>query len=645
MKNYPLVSYIIPNFNQAKYLYEAISSILLSYSGPKEIIIIDDCSTDPTTSRRLNELTSKFPFVKLMQNERNKGLSKTRNAGLAACVGDYVQFLDADDLLFPHKIDFQIQHFRFGNNLDISITDYLLCDETLSEFTPLEPNIGKYNLSLDDFLFQWERGLTIPIHSALFRRSALSDVRFNETLSAKEDWLFWCTQLIHYKRIAYLNIWGAAYRQHEQAMTKKNVSEMSKMWLKSASLIAEQLEDKEAFLAAADEWYHTHYEYAIKEQENLEKKKHNKDHKPETKPFVLPTIKPDNASNKKTFSVIIPIYNHFEYLNQCLQSVLDQTFENYEIICVDDHSPDSRVQEALKQFRANIPNLKVIFNEANLGISASFNRAIEIAEGEFIAFLDCDDYLSKEALEQINQQINENPEVDYFFTDKIDVDESNRFIRRANYGGYPDIRPSGDIADDLLDGMVASHLKVIRKAAIVAAGKFNPELDGVQDYDLALRIAGKGKLQYVNKPLYYHRQHLSSVTTSDSIRQFRNQNIARRAACDQWYPKAVNPGELLTAYVPAIAKGKNINLEELKARKIRTFTPKDFTRSEAKDAVKQGYMCILDTRGETLGKWAYLLRDYNSYFDLIIIDDPQIAIFLIGYLWNYDIIKFIPKSQ
>jgi glycosyltransferase involved in cell wall biosynthesis len=645
MKNHPLVSYIIPNFNQAKYLYEAVSSILLSYSGPKEIIVIDDCSTDPTTPRRLNELISKFPFIKLMHNERNKGLSRTRNAGLAACEGDYVQFLDADDLLFPHKIDFQIQHFWFGNNLDISITDYLLCDETLSEFTPLEPNIGKYNLSLDDFLFQWERGLTIPIHSALFKRSALSNVRFNETLSAKEDWLFWCTQLIHHKRIAYLNIFGAAYRQHEQAMTKKNVSEMSKMWLKSASLIAEQLEDKEAFLAAADDWYHTHYEYAIKEQENIEKKKHNEDHNPETKPLVLPTVKPHNTSNKKTFSVIIPIYNHFEYLNQCLQSVFDQTFEDYEIICVDDHSPDPRVQEALEQLRANTPNVKVIFNEANLGISASFNRAIEIAEGEFIAFLDCDDYLSKEALEQIDQKIIENPEVDYFFTDKIDVDESNRFIRRANYGGYPDIRPSGDIADDLLDGMVASHLKVIRKAAIVAAGKFNPELDGVQDYDLALRIAGKGKLQYVNKPLYYHRQHFTSVTSSDSIRQFRNQNIARRAACDQWYPKAGNPGELLTAYVPAITEGKNINLEELEAHKIRTFMPKNFTQSEVKDAVKQGYMCILDTRGETLGKWAYLLRDYNSYFDLIIIDDPQIAIFLIGYLWDYHIIKFIPKSQ
>jgi len=107
----------------------------------------------------------------------------------------------------------------------------------------------------------------------------------------------------------------------------------------------------------------------------------------------------------------------------------------------------------------------------------------------------------------------------------------------------------------------------------------------------------------------------------------------------------VNPGELLTAYEPAIIEGKNINLEELEANKIRTFAPKNFTRSEVKDAVKQGYLCILDTRGETLGKWAYLLRDYNSYFDLIIIDDPQIAIFLIGYLWDYRIIKFIPKSQ
>jgi glycosyltransferase involved in cell wall biosynthesis len=580
-----------------------------------------------------------------MHNEHNQGLSRTRNTGLAACEGEYVQFLDADDLLFPHKTDFQIRHFWFGNDLDISITDFLLCDETLSEFTPLEPNIGKYNLSLDDFLFQWERGLTIPIHSALFKRSALSDVRFNETLSAKEDWLFWCTQLIHHKRIAYLNIWGAAYRQHEQAMTKKNVSEMSKMWLKSASLIAEQLEDKEAFLAASDEWYHTHYEYAIKEQENIEKKKRSEDHKPETEPFVLPTVKPHNSLSKKTFSVIIPIYNHFEYLNQCLQSVFDQTFENYEIICVDDHSPDPRVREALEQLRKNIPNVKVIFNEANLGISASFNRAIEIAEGDFLAFLDCDDYISQEALEEIDQQIKENPDLDYFFTDKIDVDESDRFLRRANYGGYPDIRPSGDVANDLLDGMVASHLKVIRKAAIISVGGFNPALDGVQDYDLALRIAGRGKLKYFNAPLYYHRQHTSSVTSSDSIRQFRNQNIARRAACDQWYPKAVPPAEALTVYLQAVTTGKIFTLEELETSKIGIFTPKNFTRSDVKDRVRQGYVCILDTRGEALGKWAYLLRDYNSYFDLILMDDPQIAIFLIGYLWDYQIIKFMPKSQ
>jgi len=93
----------------------------------------------------------------------------------------------------------------------------------------------------------------------------------------------------------------------------------------------------------------------------------------------------------------------------------------------------------------------------------------------------------------------------------------------------------------------------------------------------------------------------------------------------------------------------NINLEELEAHKIRTFTTENFTRSEVKEAVKQGYMCILDTRGETLGKWAYLLRDYNSYFDLIIVDDPQIAVFLLGYLWDYKILKvfsrMITKSE
>ena len=110
--------------------------------------------------------------------------------------------------------------------------------------------------------------------------------------------------------------------------------------------------------------------------------------------------------------------------------------------------------------------------------------------------------------------------------------------------------------------MVASHLKVIRKAAIIAAGKFNTELDGVQDYDLALRIAGKGKLRYVNKPLYYHRQHLSSVTSSDSIQQFRNQNIARKAACDQWSTKAVNTEEALKEYLKSITTGTIVTFEE-----------------------------------------------------------------------------------
>ena len=111
------------------------------------------------------------------------------------------------------------------------------------------------------------------------------------------------------------------------------------------------------------------------------------------------------------------------------------------------------MRDALEQLRANIINLKIIFNEANLGISASLNRAIEIAEGEFIAFVDCDDYISQDALEKIHKQIKDYPEVDYFFTDRIDIDETNRFIRQANYGGYPDIRPSGDIADDLLCGV------------------------------------------------------------------------------------------------------------------------------------------------------------------------------------------------
>jgi glycosyltransferase involved in cell wall biosynthesis len=624
---------------------------MLSYKGPKEIFVIDDCSTETSNGRRLEEIERVFPIVNVIRHKKNKGLSATRNTGLDLCSGEYIQFLDADDLLFPGKVDSQISHLTLGNELDVSVNEFMLCDETLSEFNIIEPSIGTYEFTLDDFLYKWERGFSIPIHSALFKREVFSEIRFDESLTAKEDWLFWCTQSIKKKRIAFLDLYGALYRQHKTAMTKNRISEMGRMWIKSSLLIDNLLGSNDnTFLSSALSWYHIHYEKIPPQLSQVETGSlTNPDHaeKNISTPLNL-DLKPNNKLStveKKYFSFVIPVYDHYDYLSRCFKSICDQTFADYEIICVDDNSSDVRVKEFLNSLARDFPIIKVIFNENNFGISTTINRGIEEAQGDFIVFLDCDDYISSNALAEVVMYLRKQPNIDYLFSDKIDVDENDQFIRKAVYGGYPNIHRSNDIKNDLLDGMVASHLKVIRKSKIIEVGGCDPMLEGVQDYDLALRIAETGKFKYINKPLYYHRQHTNSVTKADTISQFRKENVARRKICDRWYTKNEDPRNITNSMLEQITENHPITSAYLENTKVILFTPKNYSLPQIKFQVRSGCICIFDARGEPLSDWAYFLREYNSYFDLILTSDPKVFMFLIGYLWDYQIIKLIPEDS
>ena len=111
--------------------------------------------------------------------------------------------------------------------------------------------------------------------------------------------------------------------------------------------------------------------------------------------------------------------------------------------------------------------------------------------------------------------------------------------------------------------MVASHLKVIRREKIIDVGGLSDSLDGVQDYDLALKILGIGKFRYINKPLYYHRQHAFSVTTTQTVAQFRKENIARRNYCEKVYKKKFDTCEGVNYYKKCIYSGQELSPDKL----------------------------------------------------------------------------------
>ncbi len=111
---------------------------------------------------------------------------------------------------------------------------------------------------------------------------------------------------------------------------------------------------------------------------------------------------------RKSFSIIIPIYNVEKYLADCLESILSQSYQNYEIICVNDASTDNSL-EILSHYAKKTNKIRIINNERNEGLSVSRNKALKIAQGEYILFVDSDDYISKDALQILEKALQENP--------------------------------------------------------------------------------------------------------------------------------------------------------------------------------------------------------------------------------------------
>lgn len=643
----PKVSVIIPCYDQGAYLDDAVSSCVEAYGGPLEIIVVDDGSTDPRMDGQLAGLSVPPRAELRIVRQANGGLAHARNVGLRRSSGELVQFLDADDLLVRNKLEHQLRHLRLDPSVDVSVSDYYTSDESRTKLVPPPSSIAPFALSLEDFLFRWERGFSIPIHAALFRRRVFREEEpFPEHHRAKEDWLFWVRLKLRDVRLGYLPLRLCVYRLHGENMTASS-ARMGLDWIKAASRIDSWLAGRHPdFLEASLRWYFEWYLTRARSRPRPPARKAlapATEDPPATARSRAPRLRAD------AISVVVPIFNHAGYLRRCVLSVRDQTVAPREIVCVDDGSTDPAVRPILEALAAEIPELKVRFLERNVGIAAAQNLAVELAEGEFVAFLDCDDFLPPEALERMEVQRRLHPGVDYFFTDRLEVDAGGRLLRRAAYGGYPN-RPDLDRVshrDNLLDAMIASHLKVIRRSKILEVGGFDGATSGVQDWDLALKISECGELHYVPEALYVHRVHGASVTLGQQARMYRLTNQVRRRHQAIRTRRDVAPGSrdpLEDVHLLAEADAASGELgrwrrsprdgawqhEVLGTTVVRRAgSPRAaFLRWAASRAT----CFLLDRRASrrTLG----FLREFNSYFDAIVCADEAQWTALHGCVWS-----------
>jgi glycosyltransferase involved in cell wall biosynthesis len=207
------------------------------------------------------------------------------------------------------------------------------------------------------------------------------------------------------------------------------------------------------------------------------------------------------------FSIVVPVYNvEARWLEKAIASVRAQIYSNWELCIADDASTYPYIRSLLTHYSQIDTRIKVIFRTENGNISAASNSALELATGDYVAFLDHDDELTIDALFENAKLINQHPDADFIYSDEDKIDAKGK---RFSPHFKPDWSP-----EYLYSCMYTCHLSVYRTSIVRAVGGFRSEYDGSQDYDLALRVVEKTKNIYHIPKILYHWRSISSSAAS-----------------------------------------------------------------------------------------------------------------------------------
>jgi glycosyltransferase involved in cell wall biosynthesis len=264
-----------------------------------------------------------------------------------------------------------------------------------------------------------------------------------------------------------------------------------------------------------------------------------------------------------TVSVIVPFFNQLKYLRQCLESVLTQTFEDIEVLLVNDGSEEDPAE--LVQALGD-PRIKLIV-QANAGVAIARNNAIAASSGKFLVFLDADDWLAPTMVEEMSQALIGDNDAGMAYCDIVRVNEQGE-VADAHKVAHARAELNGNILPSLmLGGYFPPVCVMVRASALDTVGGFDKLLGGCCDWDLWIRIVASGfTARFVPRELGYYRLHGQSMSKDSAhMRSTAEATLAKNMAA---FPQQLAGAMQLLIQTSAEIYSTNIALEQERLRLI-----------------------------------------------------------------------------
>lgn len=419
----PKVSVIIPVYNAEKYLRQCLDSLVKQTLREFEVICVDDGSTDRSL-KILNDYRALDDRVRVF-TQTNQGAAVARNLGIEKANGEYLLFLDSDDF-FEKTLLEEIYVAGAEVNADIVLFAAKQFNHKVKKSenmpwtlkTELLPDRVFAAAEIADRIFQ----VTTPSPwTKLFRKEfILNNGLQYQNLKNANDLSFVYTALFLAQKIRWLDRPLVNYRINQGDSTQDKKKKYPKEFYFALKKLKQELENRElfdkfsnSFVEVAEEnvqWNLKNIPYDIVSKEERQEI-YQELGLSESKELQLRAMMQDSDNNQPDISIIIPVYNVAPYLEECLRSVIHQTYDNIEIICVNDGSTDTS-EEILQHFANEDKRIKIISKSKNEGLFLARKTGCEAATGKYILFLDSDDYVDIELCAELLKYMR--PDIDIF---------------------------------------------------------------------------------------------------------------------------------------------------------------------------------------------------------------------------------------
>jgi len=204
-------------------------------------------------------------------------------------------------------------------------------------------------------------------------------------------------------------------------------------------------------------------------------------------------------------TIYITNYNYGSYIKEAIESVLNQSFKDIELIIIDDGSTDN--SRMIIESYSHLSNTRIIFQK-NKGLNVTNNIAMRLAHGKYLVRLDADDYFSEDAIEKMSNKLESDPDLGLVFPDYYLIDTLGDVIAKEQ-------RHAFDKDVSLLDQPAHGACTMIRRLFLEKLGGYNESFSCQDGYDLWIRFTAKYKVANINEPLFNYRQHNSNLTKNE----------------------------------------------------------------------------------------------------------------------------------